>query len=95
MTLGEAEVTSTPDIHGVFRNFSSSLYPSKVTVAWKAMETFLDTVTLQYLYDQARDVLEAPITLEKLQVVVKAFPNNKAPRVMVSSQMSKRNNILP
>lgn len=73
-------LTNAPDqILAELVEFYSSLYESKQTYTLDSLTEYLDNIQLPCLQMAAREELDAPLTVEELQLATSLFPNSKAP----------------
>lgn len=78
-TSSTLTVTDTPSILKEFCSFYQNLYSSRVSYPAEELTQFLDSITLLQLQDTDKKLLNAPLTLEELQLALAEFPNSKAP----------------
>lgn len=66
------------EISSVFCEFFKHLYISKVSYAGAELQLFLDSIVLPEISAVDREVLDQPLTLEKLQTTIANLPNIKS-----------------
>lgn len=76
-------LTNSPDqILSELVGFYSSLYESKQTYSSDSLSEYLDTFQLPSLTAESKAALDAPLTIEELQMVTSLFPSSKARETM-------------
>lgn len=75
---GGQQITDPHSVTSMFREFFADLYKTKVTDSTDSRTAFLHSITLPQLKSDQVDLLEAPLTTDKIATAIASFERSKS-----------------